>query len=48
VREVRFAERRSSKSGLKWLVAANTVQPIPGETKMVRVDELTDESKSLL
>lgn len=46
--KVRFAERRSPKSGMKWLVAANTVHPIPGETKMVRVKDLTGESKSFI
>jgi len=46
-RKVPFANRNSQKPGMKWLVAANTVQPIPGETKMVRVTSLTDESKPL-
>jgi len=46
-RKVPFANRNSQKPGMKWLVAANTVQPIPGETKMVRVTLLTDESKPL-
>jgi hypothetical protein len=41
------SNRLSQKSGLKWLVAANTVQPIPGETKMVRVNLPTGESKPL-
>ena len=26
------------KAGVRWLVATNTDQPIPGETKMVRVN----------
>ena len=47
-RKERFAERRSPKSGLKWSVSANTVQPIPGETKMIRMKELTGESKSFI
>jgi hypothetical protein len=46
-RKVPFVDRNSKKSTLKWLVAANTVQPIPGETKMVRVIVLTDKSAPL-
>jgi hypothetical protein len=46
-RKVPASKRLSQKSGVRWLVAANTVQPIPGETKMVRVNLLTSESKPL-
>ena len=35
VRRVPASKRLSQKSGVRGLVAANTVQPIPGETKMV-------------
>ena len=35
VRRVPASKRLSQKSGVRWLVATNTVQPIPGETKMV-------------
>ena len=31
---------------MKWSVSANTVQPIPGETKMIRMNELTGEAKA--
>ncbi len=31
--------------GVKWLVAANTVQPIPGQTKLLRVNLLTGETE---
>jgi hypothetical protein len=41
------SKRLSQKFGVRWLVAANTVQPIPGETKMVRVNLLTGKSKPL-
>ena len=46
-RKVPSSKQISQKSGMKWLVAANTVQPIPGETKMVRADLLTGESGPL-
>lgn len=46
-RRVPASKRRSQKSWVRWLVAANTVQPIPGETKMVRVNLLTGKSKPL-
>jgi hypothetical protein len=46
-RRVPASKRLSQKSGVRWLVAANTVQPIPGETKMVRVNLLTGKSKPL-
>ncbi len=44
-KNVPLSERIVLKPGMKWLVAANTVQPIPGETKMVRVNLVTGESK---
>jgi DEAD/DEAH box helicase domain-containing protein len=46
-RRAPFVDRNSQKSTLKWLVAAKTIQPIPGETKMVRVNVLTDKSEPL-
>ena len=46
-RRVPASKRLSQKSGVRWLVAANTVQPIPGETKMVRVNLLTGKLKPL-
>lgn len=46
-RKVPSVGRNSQKSSLKWFVAANTVQPIPGETKMVRVKVSTDKSEPL-
>ncbi len=46
-RRVPASKRRSQKSGVRWLVAANTVQPIPGETKMVRVNLWSGKSKPL-
>jgi len=44
-RRVLVSKRLSQKSEVRWLVAANTVQPIPGETKIVRVNLLTGKSK---
>ena len=46
-RKMSSSKGLSQKSGIKWFVAANAVQPIPGETKMVRVNLLTSESKPL-
>ena len=37
-------KRKPPKTGMKWLVAANTVQPIPGETKMIPVNQLPSVS----
>ena len=46
-RRVPASKRLSQKSGVRWLVAVNTVQPIPGETKMVRVNLNTGKLKPL-
>lgn len=43
-KNVRLSERIAPISGVKWLVPANTIQPIPGVTKMVRVNLVTGES----
>ena len=47
VRKAPSSERLSQRFGIKWLVAANAVQPIPGETKMVRVNSNAGKSKPL-
>jgi len=44
-RRVTASKRLSQKSGVRWLVAADTVRPIPDETKMVRVNSLSVKSK---
>jgi len=31
--------------GVKWLVAANTVQPVPGQSKMLRLNLMTGETE---
>ncbi|MBW1737859.1 MAG: DEAD/DEAH box helicase [Deltaproteobacteria bacterium] len=46
-KNVPLSQRIVLKPGMKWLVAANTVRPIPGETKMIRVNLVTGESKPL-
>lgn len=46
-KNVRLSERIAPISGVKWLVPANTIQPIPGETKMVRVNLVTGELKQM-
>lgn len=46
-KNVRPSERIAPISGVKWLVTANTIQLIPGETKMVRVNLVTGESKPM-
>ncbi|RLB04014.1 MAG: ATP-dependent helicase [Deltaproteobacteria bacterium] len=46
-KNVPLLERIVPKTGVKWLVAANTGRPGPGETRMVLVNLMTGESKPL-
>ena len=46
-RNVPLSERIAPISGVKWLVAANTVQTIPGKTKVMQVNLVTGESKPI-
>jgi DEAD/DEAH box helicase domain-containing protein len=46
-KNVPLSERIVPKPGVKWLVGANSVQPVPGETRMVLVNLVTGESKEL-
>lgn len=46
-KNVPLSERIVPKPGVKWLVAANTVRPVPGEARMVLVNLMTGESKPL-
>jgi hypothetical protein len=46
-KNVPLSKRIVTKPGVKWLVGANTLQPVPGETKMVHVNLVTGEVKAL-
>ena len=46
-RNVPLSERIAPVSGVKWIVSANTVQPIPGKTKVMRVNLVTGESEPI-
>jgi DEAD/DEAH box helicase domain-containing protein len=46
-KSVPLSERIVPKPGVKWLVGANSVRPVPGETRMILVNLVTGESKEL-
>ena len=45
-RNRRLSQKIEKVAPTKWLVAANAVQPIPGESKVMEVNLITGESRA--